>query len=55
MPVARQWLCKHVSTATESSDPCNNYECNNRRIVGGGVFCAAHVEALSGEPAEETE
>jgi hypothetical protein len=55
MHVARQWLCKHVSMATESSDPRNSYVCNKRRTVGGGVSCCVHAEALSGEPAEKTD
>jgi hypothetical protein len=32
--VSRQWLCKHVSTATNSRDRSNRYTSVNREIVG---------------------
>jgi hypothetical protein len=35
--IARQWLCKHVSTATNLCDRDNDYAHNNRRIVGSDV------------------
>jgi hypothetical protein len=41
MFVARQWLHKHVSTATKSRDPREN-----RRIVGSSVFSAVRPEAI---------
>jgi hypothetical protein len=32
---AREWLCKHVSTATTPRDRRNRYASNNRSIVVG--------------------
>jgi hypothetical protein len=44
--VAKQWLCKNFSTATEWRDPQNRHECNNRETVGSGVFYAIVVEVI---------
>jgi hypothetical protein len=51
MAVARQWLCKLVSTATNSRDRSIRYERNNRGIVGG-VLCWVRAEAISGGPVD---
>jgi hypothetical protein len=44
--VARQWLCKHVSTATNSHDRGNRYARNDRIAVGSGVLCWVCAESL---------
>jgi hypothetical protein len=44
--VARQWLCKHVSTATKSRDRGNRCTRDNRGTVGGGVLCWVCAEAI---------
>jgi hypothetical protein len=41
--VAREWLCKHFSTATVR---------NNRGTVGGGALCWVRAEAISREESE---
>jgi hypothetical protein len=41
--IAGQWLCKHVSSATESRDRSNGYTRNNRGTVGSGVFYAVRA------------
>jgi hypothetical protein len=33
MAVAREWICKHVSTATKPSDRSNRYTHNNRELL----------------------
>jgi hypothetical protein len=45
MAVAREELCKHVSTATESHDCHSRHTGNSRRAV----FSAVRSEAISGE------
>jgi hypothetical protein len=39
MDVARQWLCKHTSTATR-------YACSNRKTVVSSVFCGISLETI---------
>jgi hypothetical protein len=39
--VVRQWLFKHVSTATKSRDRCNNIG-----AIRGSVFDCDHAEAV---------
>jgi hypothetical protein len=43
--VARQWLCKHDSTATKSRDRNNRYTRDYRGTVGSGIFYWACAEA----------
>jgi hypothetical protein len=43
--VARQWFCKHVSTATKSRDRGNGYTRNDGGIVGSDILYAAPVTA----------
>jgi hypothetical protein len=44
--VPRQWLCKQVSTATNSRDSSNRHERNTRGTDGSGVFCGVRPEAV---------
>jgi hypothetical protein len=39
--VAREWLCKHVSTETKPSDHSNKHTHNNTRTFGSNVSVAA--------------
>jgi hypothetical protein len=48
--VAREWLCKHVSTATESHIHHNRHKHNNTVTVGSCVICWVHPEAVSLDP-----
>jgi hypothetical protein len=48
--VSRQWLCKHVSTATKSCDRHDRYTRNNRGAFEGVVLCWVTAEAMYGEP-----
>jgi hypothetical protein len=48
--VARQWLYKHVSTASESLDWSERYECSNRGNVARGVLCWVFAKAIQGDP-----
>jgi hypothetical protein len=47
--VPRRWLCKHVSTATESRDRWNRYTRDNRGTVGGGVLRCVRAEPICWE------
>lgn len=42
--LARDRLCKHVSTASDSRDRNNRYIRNTRRTVSDGVFYEVRVE-----------
>jgi hypothetical protein len=44
--VAREWLCKHVSTAAKSHDNSKRDACSNRGTVIGSVFYAVCAEAV---------
>jgi hypothetical protein len=48
--VARQWVCKHVSTATKSRDLRKRYTLNNTGTVGSSVFYAVHAKAIYWRP-----
>jgi hypothetical protein len=41
-PIAREWLCIHVSMTTESGD-----HSNSRSTAGGSVLCWVHAEAMT--------
>jgi hypothetical protein len=45
--VVKQWLCKHVSTATKVRDR-NRYTHNNTETVTGGVVYCDRVEVMLG-------
>jgi hypothetical protein len=44
--VVRQWLSKHVSTATKSRDRRNRYTRNNKGTVGGSALYWIYDEAI---------
>jgi hypothetical protein len=44
--VAREWLCKHISTAAKSHDHSKRDARSNRGIVVGSVFYAVCAEAV---------
>jgi hypothetical protein len=53
MPIARQWLCKHVSSVKEADATVGGIvreETDNRRAVGGGVSYAVLPKAVNQGP-----
>jgi hypothetical protein len=43
---AREWFCKHISTATNSCDSSNTYTCNNKITVGTRVYYVVHTKVI---------
>jgi hypothetical protein len=46
MALARERLCKHISTATNSRDCGNRYLRNNRGTVGSNIFYAIRADVI---------
>jgi hypothetical protein len=44
--VAKEQLCKHISTATDSRDRSKRHTRNNRRTVRCGIFYVIRAEVI---------